>query len=356
MNSSVALILALTFAIARAPYHYEFPRDHFAHDSYRTEWWYYTGHVKTRDGKRFGYELTFFRFALVPHARRIKRGQSDWRAAQLYPAHFAITAESEKRFSFVEKLGREALGASGASESALNVWVDDWRLFEDRRSGRFAMHVRATSGGEALDLALVPAKPPAIHGSGGVSRKGPCSSCASHYYSFTRLITSGTLTDAGRRSAVDGISWMDHEFGSDELMPDQRGWDWFSMQFFDGRDAMIYRLRQRDGSVTPQSGGSLIERGGRVTVFPFARVRLTEESHWTSPHTSATYPSGWVVRVPGVARDIRVTPSVADQELVDPNGELTYWEGAVDLRDAQTGRALGVGYVELTGYASGLRI
>lgn len=356
MNSAVALILAVTFAIARAPYHFTFPRDHFAHDAYHTEWWYYTGHLKAPGGKRFGYELTFFRFALLPHARRLHSGQSAWRAAQLYPAHFAITAESDNRFSFVEKLGREALGQSGASESALKVWVDDWRLSEERPSGRFAMHVHASSGGEALDLTLVPAKPPAVHGSGGISRKGPCDSCASHYYSFTRLATAGTLTDSGRRYAVDGVSWMDHEFGSGELMPDQRGWDWFSMQFFDGREAMIYRLRRSDGTVTPQSSGSLIARDGRVTTFPFSRVQLTEEAHWTSPHTSATYPAGWVVRVPGVAGEIRITPAVADQELVDPNGQLTYWEGAVDLRDARTGRAIGLGYVELTGYASALRI
>jgi len=356
VSKALAIVLALTFAIARAPYQYEFPRDHFAHDAYRSEWWYYTGHLRTADGRRFGYELTFFRFGLQPHARNLAAGQSRWRAAQLYPAHFAITDETQNRFTFVERLGREALGQSGADESRLNVWVDDWRLSQESGSNGFSMHVHAVSGGSALDLRLVPLKRVAIHGAGGISRKGPCTSCASHYYSFTRIATTGTLTESGRAHAVSGLTWMDHEFGSGELSANQVGWDWFSMQFFDGRELMLYRLRERGGAITPQSNGSLVARDGTVRTFPFSAVRLEEEAHWTSPHTGAVYPARWVVSVPGVSGRIRVTPAIADQELVDPNGALTYWEGSVDLRDAETGRALGEGYVELTGYANALRI
>jgi predicted secreted hydrolase len=358
VNSFIALIAAVSFAIARAPYHYEFPRDHFAHDAYRTEWWYYTGHLQTANGRRFGYELTFFRVALVPHARTLHPGESAWRAAQLYPAHFALTDISGKRFDFVETVGREALDQAGASESALAVWVNGWRLSQVRGPGAFAIRLQASSGGQALDLTLTPLKGPAVHGAGGISRKGPCQSCASHYYSFTRIATRGMLTSAGHRFAVSGISWMDHEFGSSELSAQQTGWDWFSLQLSDGREVMLYRLRQRDGTVTPQSSGSLIARDGRVTTFPFSRVALNEKAHWTSPRTGAVYPSEWIASVPGVADAIHVVPAAADQELVDPGGAFTYWEGAVDLFDAMTGRVVGEGYVELTGYAgaSGIRL
>ncbi|MBV9271897.1 MAG: carotenoid 1,2-hydratase [Candidatus Eremiobacteraeota bacterium] len=352
MSKLAALVLAVTFTIARAPYRYDFPRDHFAHDTYRTEWWYYTGHLQTADGRRFGYELTFFRFALIPNSRVIRAGQSAWRAAQLYPAHFAITDESAQRFSFDERLGREALNQAGSSQSRLDVGVNDWTLREIPAASGFTMQIHAASGPRALDLVLRPLKPPAIHGEGGVSRKGPCTSCASHYYSFTRIATSGTLVESGRRYAVSGVSWMDHEFGSGELTPEQTGWDWFSMQFADGRDVMLYRLRQRDGTVTPQSSGSVVERNGRVAPFSFSRVSLTEKAYWTSPHTGARYPSEWIVGVPGFAHAIHIVPALADQELIDPGGALTYWEGAVNLYDAGTGRVIGAGYVELTGYAN----
>ncbi len=42
-------------------YKYQFPRDHFEHEDFRTEWWYYTGNVTDTAGKRFGFELVFFR-------------------------------------------------------------------------------------------------------------------------------------------------------------------------------------------------------------------------------------------------------------------------------------------------------
>lgn len=357
MSKLVALLLLAVFAIARTPYHFTFPRDHFAHDAYRTEWWYFTGHLRARDGRRFGYELTFFRAGLVPHARRIVAGTSDWHAAQLYPAHFAITDENAKRFTFYETIAREALAQGDAPENALRVRANGWALDGVPQSaGKIAMHLRASRGADALDLTLQPLKAPAIHGRGGISRKGPCRSCASHYYSFTRIETRGTLTLDSAKIRVDGTTWMDHEFGSSELTASQSGWDWFSLQLSDGREAMLYRMRERNGRFTPQSSGSLVERDGTVHTFAFAQCTYREEATWHSPHTDATYPSRWFVRVPGIARDLRIVPAVDDQELVDPHGELTYWEGAVRIEDAHTRAMLGEGYVELTGYAGKLAI
>ncbi len=157
--------------------------------------------------------------------------------------------------------------------------------------------VRAASAARSISCKS-PLKAPAIHGHDGVSRKAACRSCASHYYSYTRLRTSGTLTYGGEKLAVDGLSWMDHEFGSDELQPDQTGWDWFSIQLDDGRELMLYRLRRKDGSVTPESSGSLIERDGRVRYVPLAAFAIEATGTWTSPHTDARYPSGWRVRLP----------------------------------------------------------
>jgi predicted secreted hydrolase len=173
---------------------------------------------------------------------------------------------------------------------------------------------------------------------------------------MTRLRTTGTLVYGGRRLAVSGISWMDHEFGSAELQANQAGWDWFSIQLADRRELMLYRLRDKDGSVTPQSSGSLIDANGNVTHLLLSDFSTEATGSWTSPHTGGRYPSGWRVRVPRANVDIVLAPTLADQELADPSGAISYWEGAVDALDPGSGRPVGVGYVELTGYAGALSL
>ncbi len=342
------------FLIAVSPYTYHFPRDHFAHDGYRTEWWYFTGHLRSANGRRFGYELTFFRIGLEPHAPRWSADQSKWYGYQLYPAHFAITDETNGTFVYSETLARDALRQGFADDARFAVAANGWTL-TGTAAERPVMQLRAAHDGQALDLALSSLKPPAINGVGGISRKGPCASCASHYYSFTRLAARGTVELAGVRYAVDGISWMDHEYGSDELQPNQSGWDWYSIQLNDGREVMLYRLRQTDGRTTPQSSGTLVARNGTTRYLPLSSFAITSTATWTSPHTGARYPSAWRIHVAGVTQELQLVPTVADQELVDAAG-TTYWEGAVSIQDARTQVPLGVGYVELTGYASQLRL
>jgi len=226
------------------------------------------------------------------------------------------------------------------------VHVDDWWL---RGTAPFRMHAAAPDG-TTIDFAQTTEKPPAIHGHDGISRKAACATCASHYYSLTRLHTTGVLVYHGARLRVDGLSWMDHEFGSDELQSNQAGWDWFSLQLDDRREVMLYRLRQKDGTITPQSSGSLVDARGAVAYLPLTGFTIEATGSWTSPVTHAAYPSGWRVRVPAAHLDLVLSPTVDDQELADPSG-VSYWEGAVTIRDAATGRARGLGYVELTGYA-----
>ena len=339
------------FIPATAPFQFVFPRDHAAHLGYQSEWWYYTGHVRAKDGRRFGYELTFFRVGLKPGDPQLRRGESRWRGNELYPAHFALTDESGKTFVHYERFAREALGAGSASTKDLNVRVDDWFV---RGDGPMQMHARA--GGNAITFSQVSEKPPAIHGHDGVSKKGPCLSCASHYYSLTRLHTTGTLVVNGQSLAVDGLSWMDHEFGSDELQKNQAGWDWFALQLDDKREVMLYRLRQKDGSVTPQSSGSVVGSRGDVAYLPLAAFSIAANGSWKSPHTGGIYPSGWRVQIPGSQLDLTLVPTVLDQELSNTTGGISYWEGAVDVKDTATGKVLGVGYVELTGYAGAISL
>jgi predicted secreted hydrolase len=339
------------FTNARAPWTFVFPRDHAAHFGFSTEWWYFTGHLYAPDGRRLGYELTFFRYGLRPGDPQPTATQSRWRGTQVYPAHLALTDEHGARFVYDERFAREALGMGRSSDRTLDVGVESWML---RGSAPFRM--RASSPTFALDLAQTSVKPPAEHGHEGISLKGSCATCASHYYSMTRLQTSGTLTYGGQRLRVHGLSWMDHEFGSEQLDADLAGWDWFAIQLDDRREIMDYRLRRHDGTLVPESSGSLVDARGHVANLRRDDVAVTALATWKSPHTGAVYPSGWRVRVPSAGLDLTLTPTLRDQELAGTAGGVSYWEGAVDIRDTATGATRGVGYVELTGYAGAVSL
>lgn len=358
MTAIVSLILALTFAIATAPYRFVFPRDDGAHFAYQSEWWYFTGHLSAADGRAFGYELTIFRFGLRPGNMKIRPGESRWHGSEVYPAHFAITDVRDGVFLHDERFERSALGMGFSAAGKLDVRSGDWSIEGTNPIRLHAVMPDKGAGKEsALWLTLHAQKPRAINGQGGISRKGPCRSCASHYYSMTRLVTTGTLEIGGARYAVDGLSWMDHEYGSDELQPNQSGWDWFALQLDDHREIMLYRLRGKDGATTPQSSGTLVLRDGRVRYLRLADFRVRALGTWKSPQTGAVYPSGWRVQIPSEHVDLTVMPLLRDQELLDRQIGVAYWEGDCEVSGVDRSRPVrGVAYVELTGYAGTLHL
>jgi len=352
---------ASAFKLALPGYQYQFPRDHNSHPAYATEWWYYTGHLKSKDGRKFGYQLTWFRTALAPSIDR----QSAWAARDLMFAHFALTDERGQTFYFADRIGRANLGLNGADANSKTprIWCGDWVLkFGGNNGNSQTMRARAQSDASAtqgqafaLDLTQRALKPPVIHGENGVSQKSAGRGRASHYYSFTRLQTSGTLVLGNERLSVTGQSWFDHEYGSNQMDASQVGWDWFSIQLSDGRELMVYRLRLKNGSTEPLSSGTLVERNGRARHLTRAEFSLQPLSNWKSPATGATYPARWRVSLPREKMELEVTPTVANQELRPSRtgANLAYWEGSIGVRGTQNGRAIaGVGYLEMTGYAS----
>jgi predicted secreted hydrolase len=337
------------FEMPRPGYIFQFPRDHGAHPDYKTEWWYYVGHLKAASGESFGYQLTFFRVALRkpdPQAR------SAWTLNTIYFAHLALTDPARRTFAFREKAGRGALGLSGAAVGAMKVWIDDWQA--ELQGEEF--HLLAQDRGLGLDLVLKPMKPPALHGEGGYSRKSAKFDAASYYYSLPRLETRGAITVDGRKLAVTGESWMDHEFFTGAMAPDLAGWDWFSLQLADGREVMLYLLRQKDGSVDPASGGSLMDPEGHVRHLTRADFTVKATGSWTSPHTQTKYPAGWEITIPEAGYRLTLTPTLPDQEIrAAAPAKVTYWEGEVKITGTQNGVPVaGAGYAELTGYAGGL--
>jgi predicted secreted hydrolase len=337
------------FMVPRPGRVFRFPQDHGAHPNYKTEWWYYVGHLQAASGEHFGYQLTFFRVAL---RRPDPKARSAWALNTVYFAHLALTDPARHRFIFKDKAGRGALGLSGARQGNLKVWIGDWQavLAGDE------FHLQAKDQGLGLDLALQPAKSPALHGEGGYSRKSEKYNSASYYYSISRLQTRGTLRVNGRALPVTGTSWMDHEFFTGGLALGLAGWDWFSLQLGDGWDVMLYLLRHQDGSVDPASSGTLIDPQGHTRHLNLADFQVKATGTWTSPHTGIKYPQGWEINLPGAGCRLSLTPTLADQEMrVQAPEKVTYWEGEVRITGTKNGAPInGLGYAELTGYAGGM--
>lgn len=328
------------FARADRPREFRFPADHGPHPGFRTEWWYVTGNLDAA-GRRFGFELTIFRNALAAAA---PRRTSEFAAHEVYMAHFALT-DVGGRFHSFERFERAALGLAGARAAPFATWVGDWSIAAAPGGTPFPLRVRAAEGDVAVDLVLDEGRAPVLQGEAGLSRKGPGEGNASYYYSMTRLPARGTVRVGDERHSVQGLAWLDREWGTSALGPGVVGWDWFALQLGDGRDLMFYRLRRDDGTSDPLSAGSIVHPGGRVERLAAADVELRPGPTWTSAASGATYPVGWTLRVPRAGLDLRLEAVREDQEL---RGLVVYWEGAVDV----SGSAPGRGYVEMTGYTA----
>lgn len=344
---------AASFRPALPGYQYHFPRDHASHPEYATEWWYYTGHLQAANGKRFGYELTFFRIGLMPN---LAGRTSKWATRDIMLGHLALTDETGNQFYFVDRASRAALGLAGAETATPHVWINDWAVhFGGKNDVEQTMRAVGQSHGTQFGISLVqrPAKPLVIHGEKGISQKSAGVGRASHYYSFTRLATQGTVRVGNQRFTVTGQSWFDHEFGSNQLGENQAGWDWFSIQLDDGREIMLYHMRLRSGGTDPFSSGTFIERNGTARHLRLQDFRAEPLNTWHSPVSGANYPAHWRVTLPHEGIILDITPTVANQELATQHSTgVTYWEGSVRVLGTQRGHALqGVGYVELTGYA-----
>jgi predicted secreted hydrolase len=334
-----------TWRLALPGYKYQFPADHAAHKAFKTEWWYYTGHLQSKDGRKFGYELTFFRFGVD-----LKEApKSAWTLSEVHSAHFAVTDEQNKRFWFDEKMNRPALNIASVDEKQLNVVNGDWSTKLEGTSH----HLQAVAPAYSVDLKLVAKKPPAIHGRNGVSQKADCKGCASHYYSLTRLDTTGTLTVGKEQISVTGVTWMDHEFGSNQMTAEQIGWDWYSVHLDNNTDLMFYVMRRKDGTFDKNSSGTVIDPDGSTRHLALSDYKITAISKWQSPTSKGTYPMGWKVDVPAIDCSFTIDPVMPEQELVTSRStEVTYWEGSCRVSGKQRGKLIsGAAYVEMTGYA-----
>jgi RND superfamily putative drug exporter len=341
-----------------------FPRDDAPHDRL-TEWWYYTGHLASDDGRRFGFEFVIF---------RAERGS----APVTWASHLALTDESGHRFLYAQRtaIGPEvdqdlnphlapgaAFGAfdfeippDSAAGSALNqppnvIWHMARHGGQDSLDAGLSVAEAGTAAEPfGLDLSLSTSLPAVLHNGNGWIDFGPAGS--SYYYSRPRMTVTGRLTLGGQPAVrVTGEAWFDHQWG-DFISVGGGGWDWFAVNLADGTDLTLSLVRAADGSL-PLVYGTLVSPAGTVTHLDRSAFGVTALGSWTSPHTGAVYPSGWRIEVPSRALSIQLTPTIADQELdTRPTTGVAYWEGSQRVAATEDGRPVGgEAYVELTGYA-----
>lgn len=344
------------YPVATQGRQFEFPRDHGPHPQFRNEWWYVTGNLDSAAGKRFGFELTIFRFALSPELQQAQESGSAWRTKQVYIGHFAVTDPGRERFYVIQRFSRGSLGLAGSTVQPLRVWLDDWSIGAVRsvarasRQAEFGLpwRLHAADDDVTVTLTLVPLKAPVLNGIDGWSQKAAADGNASYYYSVTRLATEGMMRIGDEEFAVRGLSWLDREWGSSALSRDQQGWDWFALQLSDGSELMFYNLRRNDGTRDSHSAGTLTLADGSSTHLSRDDLTIDVLDSWESP-LGGRYPTTWRLAAPRFDLDVFVNPVLDAQEL---DTTVRYWEGAVDVTGTRASLPVsGRGYVELTGYA-----
>ena len=321
------------YASALEPRSFSFPEDHGPHTGFRNEWWYVTGNLDGPAGERFGFELTIFRFSLTPRGENASENFSAWKTDQVYIGHFAVSDVGAEQFHVAQRYSRGSAGLAGAAATPFRVWLEDWSIQNvvqeqgHQTESHSPWELHAKDKHISLDLRLTPLKEPVLNGQEGLSQKSAQPGNASYYYSISRLETDGKLQIGSTTYEVNGLSWLDREWGSSALSKDQQGWDWFALQLSDGSDLMFYDLRRRDGTRDEHSAGTWIDAAGRATHLAYEDVVIEVREHWESEQ-GGRYPMEWSISVPKLDLQIEVVPVLRNQELITT---VRYWEGAVDV-------------------------
>jgi predicted secreted hydrolase len=333
---------------------FSFPDDHGMHPGYRNEWWYFTGNLSDDQGRRFGYQLTFFRVGLRPATsdkidtdkQNSKHAASAWKTQNIWMAHAAISDGDQQQHYSSERFSRGNPGLAGAQLKPFKVWLDNWHVNSknSRKSLFFPWHLQMNGDNFNLQLSLIPMKPIVLQGDGGLSQKSTTPGNASYYYSMPRLATKGNLSINNQHFTVEGLSWMDREWGTSSLDDDQIGWNWFSLQFHSGEDIMYYQLLDNEGLPDAASQGKWIGKQGELKTISATQMKLTPQSWWESKN-GVKWPISWRMDYLPTDKSWIIKPLIKDQLM---ELSVIYWEGAVEIIDNVSGNNVGYGYLEMT--------
>lgn len=309
-----------------------FPRDHAAHPDYRIEWWYLTATLTGADGRDYGVQWTLFRSALAPGQR------PGWDSPQVWMGHAGLTTPD--RHFVAERLARDGIGQAGVTLTPFTAWIDDWQMQGETGTPDALDRLALTARGAefAYDLRLSAEGPLVPQGDRGYSVKSP-SGQASWYYSQPFYRITGTLELPEGPMPVTGRGWLDREWSSQPLDPDQTGWDWISLHLDDGNRLMGFQLRSREGP--PFVSGTWITPDGTPQALPPGALRM--EPLRRAQVAGREVPVVWRVELPSRGLDVTLT-ALRDDAWMDTL--FPYWEGPVRVTGSHPGR----GYLEMTGH------
>lgn len=314
-----------------------FPNDHLPHPDFRIEWWYLTANLTDTEGRHWGVHWTLFRQSMRPEA-----DPGGWQSTQAWMAHTALSTPDDHLYE--ERFARGGIGQAGValtSEGRFDAWLDNWQWLGTRDSP-LPGTLSATVGQSQIELSLKSDTPWVLQGENGYSQKAP-SGQASAYYSQPHINIQGQITHEGEAVVVSGLGWLDREWSSQPLAPEQPGWDWFSLHLNSGDALMVYQLRNDLGR--PTLNGIWVTASGDFTPLSGEQIRLTasRDSTVSTQTGPRQMPLEWSITVPSFDVDIRVNAHRAEHWL---DTLFPYWEGPVSV----SGSHQGEGYMELTGY------
>jgi predicted secreted hydrolase len=335
---------AAGYASTDRAWRYTFPRDYGVHPDHRTELWHFSGSVVSRQGRRFGFQVGFFRIGVIPPGA--PAGPSAWATRNLYWAQFALDDAASNRFHASERIERAAMDLSGASSSPPRVWVGNWVMEVDSADAPGAvLRLDAAIDEVRIALALRSAKPPVAPAVGGGRSSGSGQPNPFHAYLMTRLVATGTVHIGTERFEVEGRAWLDRAWGLVPLPWGAVVWDRFLVQLDDGRELMALRLRRRDGGGNPVITGMLVAHDGSSRMLDDGAVDIE-----LLERDGTRFPSRWWLRVPGEGIELGLTAYVAERKT---RLSMRSWAGAVDVGGTSNGRPIrGNGYVELAANAT----
>ena len=354
------------------------PYDHGAHPNYKTEWWYWNGHLTAQDGSQYGFQFAFF------HLRSLGTWLKGFPVWWLFPSHVSagqlvVVNKQTGRIAITKRQPVWQWTGTRADKNRMYIKICDWLATGEQDSkGNFIMHLKAPSRHCSLDLELIPLKPAVLHGDKGFLAQGP-HFVPSHYISFTRLLAKGSLNLEKKTMEVTGQAWHDHEYMSGAPSAQFAGWDWFSIQFDDdnsvtnmneangtegihplrGAEVMLSLIRSLEEEILEGSKGTFVPKNGHPETLTWKEdffVEAGTEARWKSPATGTVYPLGWRINFPLRKWVIEVSPVSPAQEVSLKFPDLDYWEGACTVA-ARTpdGIIKGFAYVEMSGYCKSIR-
>jgi predicted secreted hydrolase len=311
----------------------QFPRDHGAHPGFRIEWWYLTANLRDAAGTDYGAQWTLFRIPLSPAIEA-----PGWGSNQIWMGHAALTTETDHLYA--ETFARGGIGTAGVALAPFRAWIDDWRMTGTPGTGDALADITVAANGEGFDYTLQAraALPPVPQGEAGYSLKSP-GGAASSYSSPPFYSVEGTLTRDGRKVEVTGQAWLDREWSSQPLRPDEAGWDWFSLHLATGEKVMAYRFRKADG--TASLAGTWIAADGRPDPLAGDGLLITERSR--TDVAGRDIPTAWRIEIPSHGFAVDTAPLNPQSWM---GTTFAYWEGPIRFSGSHDGR----GYLEMTGY------